>query len=141
MKYMKRLIAAWVVTVSLLAACDNNKPADKPMTATDTGRDFIRATLDGDFKTADALLLDDEHNRELFASYKSFYAHMPEDKKQAYKKASYNINTFTDVNDSVSLINYSNSYMNQPMNIKLVKKNNEWKVDFKYTSEATDSVK
>ncbi len=140
MNDMKRLIAALVIAGGLVTAC-NNKPADKPATATDAGRDFIRATLDGDFKTADALLLDDEHNRELFASYKSFYDHMPEDKKQAYKKASYNINTFTDVNDSVSLINYSNSYMNQPMNIKLVKKNSEWKVDFKYTSEEIDSAR
>ena len=117
----------------IILSC-NNSSDKKPSTAMDTGRDFIRATLDGDFNKAQLLLLQDGRNTELFESYKTFYKRLPEEKKEAYKKASYNINTYTDVNDSVKLINYSNTYMNQPMNIKLVEKNSEWKVDFKFTS-------
>ena len=101
----------------------------------DTGRSFIRATLDGDFRAAEPLVLKDEKNTELFESFKRIYERLPEEKKQAYKNASYNINKYDDVNDSVKLINYSNSYMKQPMDIKIVRINKEWKIDFKYTSE------
>jgi hypothetical protein len=38
-----------------------------------------------------------------------------------------------EVNDSTTVINYSNDYMNKPMEIKVIRSNNEWKVDFKYT--------
>ena len=47
--------------------------------------------------------------------------------------ADYNINKYLDINDSTAIINYSNSYMNKPMEIKLLHQNNEWDVDFKYT--------
>ena len=113
----------------------NTAPAAAPSTAVETGRDFIRATLNGDFPGAEKLLLNDPRNTELFISYKSFYDRLPAEKKAGYKNASYNINTFRDLNDSVSLINYSNSYMKQPMNIKLVRRDKTWKVDFKFTSE------
>lgn len=113
-------------------------PVAAPTTAVETGRDFIRATLDGDFPSAEKLLLNDPRNTELFDSYKGFYERLPAEKKAAYKNASYNINTFRDLNDSVSLINYSNTYMNQPMNIKIVRRDKVWRIDFKYTSE--DSI-
>ena len=58
---------------------------------------------------------------------------LPEEKRKKYKEASYNINKFEDVNDSTAIINYSNSYMNKPMEIKLVRANKIWAVDFKYT--------
>ena len=129
---VKNILAA--ATLLLFISCGSGKSAG-PETAMDAGRDFIRATLDGDFPAAEALLLKDDQNTAMFASYKDFYTRLPAEKKQAYKKASYNINTYKDLNDSVSLINYSNTYMNQPLNIKLVKKDRLWQVDFKYTSE------
>ena len=110
-------------------------PAEQPNTAMDTGRSFIRATLDGDFKSAEPLLLKDEKNTELFESFKRIYERLPAEKKRSYKEASYTINEYKDVNDSVSLINYSNSFMKQPLDIKLVRSDKAWKVDFKYTSE------
>jgi len=124
----------FIAVLIMLAACSNKKDT-RPVTAMDTGRDFIRATLDGDFKTAESLLLNEPENNQLFDSYKELYSRLRPDQKDAYHKASYNINTFKDLNDSVSVINYSNSYMQKPMNIKLVRKDNLWRVDFKYTSQ------
>ena len=47
-----------------LIAC---KPkVERPHTALDTGRVFIRASLDGDFKTAENLLLKDSESVQLF---------------------------------------------------------------------------
>ena len=129
-----------ILTLSIIIfSCKNNDPK-RPTTATETGTEFIRATLDGNFKSAEILLLNDAQNKAMFDSYKTYYERLPQEKKQAYKKASYIINTLTDENDSTTIINYSNSYMKQPMNIKVVRRNNEWGIDFKYTSADSTST-
>ncbi len=128
---MKKYIIV-LLAVIIASSCSDKKNAI-PDTAMDTGRTFIRASLDGDFKTAEPLLLNDTANNQLFDSYKEFYNKLSEDKKKKYKEASYEINKMEDVNDSITIINYSNSYMNKPMEIKLVRLNKKWSVDFKYT--------
>ncbi len=114
-------------------AC-NSKKEERPTTALDTGRAFIRASLDGDFRTAEQYLLKDSQNIDLFESYKTFYSRLSNEKKSNYKSASYDINKYLDVDDSTTIINYSNSYMKKPMEIKLVRRNGAWSVDFKYIS-------
>ncbi len=123
-----------ILTLCIIICSCKNNDEKRPTTATETGTEFIRATLDGNFKSAEKLLLNDAQNTAMFDSYKTYYERLPQEKKQAYKKASYIINTLTDENDSTTIINYSNSYMKQPMNIKVVRRNETWSVDFKYTS-------
>ncbi len=130
---MLRKIFSLTLVILFVCSCDNNKH-EGPTTALDTGREFIRASLDGDFPAAEKLILPGDENLQLFQSYKLYYERLPEEKKQRYKDADYKINKFIDLNDSASIINYSNDYMNKPMEIKLVRQNKEWKVDFKYTS-------
>lgn len=130
MKYLVGLAAVILV----LASCNNKK--EHPTTALDTGNSFIRASLDGNFKEASYLLLQDTVNIQLFSSYEEFYKKLPAENKKNYKEASYNINKFTELNDSTAILNYSNSYMNEPLEIKLVYKNKLWQVDFKHTSAA-----
>ncbi|HRN79813.1 MAG TPA: hypothetical protein PKY29_06015 [Ferruginibacter sp.] len=124
----------WIcLAIFLLTACNSNDNA-YPETAMDTGRTFIRASLDGDFKEAERLLLPETENREMFNSYMRYYQKMPGETKANYKKASFEINEFLELNDSTTIINYSNSYMNKPMEIKVVRSNNRWQVDFTYTT-------
>lgn len=106
---------------------------EKASTAMDTGREFIRASLNGDFETAGKYILKDSQNVQLFDSYKTFYGKLPEEKKEGYRKASYEINKYLDLDDSTTIINYSNDYMNKPMDIKIIRKDKQWWVDFKYT--------
>ena len=122
-----------VSLVLLLAYSCNTNESKRPESALDTGRDFIRASLDGKFENAMPLILQDSQNLQLFETYKILYKRLPADKKQNYQKASYTINKYEDLNDSVTIINYSNNYMNKPMEIKLVKMTGLWHVDFKYT--------
>lgn len=129
---MAQKIILFLFLLGMVYSCSEKKPA-RPATALDTGREFIRASLDGNFKNAEALLLKDSQNIQLFESYKMYYNRLPEEKKNNYKKASYNINKYADLDDSNTIINYSNSYMNKPMEIKVVNSNKEWNVDFKYT--------
>ena len=121
-----------LICISFFSCFENDKKLEN--TATAVGRDFIRATLDGNFKDAESLLIKDSLNVEIFASYKNYYTKLADDKKKGYKNANIIINTMIDVNDSTSIIDYSNSFMNQPQKIKLVKHNTLWVVDFKYTS-------
>lgn len=130
-RFMKILVMAFLL-LPFLVSCSGDKKS-YPDNSMDAGRDFIRASLDGDFETAGKMILSDEENRQLFESYKRFYARLPEEKRENYKKASYEINKFTEVNDSTTLMNYSNSYMHSPLDIKVVKKEGMWKIDFKYT--------
>jgi hypothetical protein len=128
MKYYSLLFACSI----LLISCKQKK-TESPATAMEVGRSFIRASLDGDFKTAEPLILSDVENRQAFESFKNYFAQLPEAQRNQYKTANYNINKYEDVNDSTTIINYSNSYMNKPMEIKLVRIENKWLVDFKYT--------
>ncbi|MEO6403844.1 MAG: hypothetical protein ABIY51_13920 [Ferruginibacter sp.] len=121
-----------VIAVFCFISCNNNSTS-RPTTALDTGREFIRASLDGNFKGAETLIFKDTQNVQLFDSYKQFYSKLPGQKKSAYQKASYEINKYQDLNDSTTIINYSNSYMKKPMDIKVVRKNDLWQIDFKFT--------
>jgi hypothetical protein len=130
---MIKKIFAVLLSVIFICSC-NNETEKRPETALDTGRAFIRASLDGDFKTTEKLLLKDTQNLQLFESYKMYYERMNAEKKKNYKSASYEINKYLDVDDSTTIINYSNSYMNKPIEIKVVRKDKQWFIDFKYIS-------
>ncbi len=123
----------FLLLITLAYSCSNEKEK-RPTTALDTGRSFIRASLDGDFEITQQLILKDTQNLQLFESYKMLYKRMPAEKKKNYKSASYEINKYLDLDDSTTIINYSNSYMHKPMEIKVVRMNNEWCIDFKYIS-------
>lgn len=122
------------ITIMVSVSCNSDKSA-KPAGALDTGREFIRASLDGEFKKAEEYILKDSTNVQLFNSYKAFYQNLPEETKNNYKTAEYNINEIIEEGDSVTIINYSNTFMNRPMEIKMVNRNSEWQVDFKHTSD------
>lgn len=129
---MKKILLLSIISLVLLFGCKDEAVA--PGTAMETGNEFIRASLDGDFDKAEKLLLEDPENQQLFDSYKKFYTRLPEDTKKHYKDAAYVINKYLDVDDSTALINYSNDYMKKPMDLKLVRVQKLWKVDFKYMS-------
>ena len=50
-----------------------------------------------------------------------------------YGKASINIIEDAAMNDSVHIINYKNSYDNMARKVKVIKRDDKWLVDFKYT--------
>jgi hypothetical protein len=138
---MKISIFFTLIIVALFS-CNEQEQKKRPANSMDVGRNFIRATLDGDFVTAEDLLVKDSLNMQTFQTYKNYYkTNLSTDIKKGYKKASYNINKLEDVNDSTVIINYSNTYMNKPTNIRIVKQDNIWSVDFKYTTGDTTAVK
>ena len=128
---MLKKIIPFFISVALLFSCSHKH--ERPDTALDTGRSFIRATLDGDFDAAQELIYSDSLNVQYFNLYKTQYERSSDDEKKNYKNADYTINKYDNVNDSVTIIDYSNSYMKKPLELKVVRKDNEWQIDFKYT--------
>ena len=124
----------------LLSGCNNS---DKQAATTtpeddlDAARNFIRSTLDGNYQTARTLILPDSVNTEWLDIYeRSYKEKMSAEDKKAYKNASINIHELQKVNDSLSIVHYSNSYFKKDTHqLKMIKTSNRWLVDFKYYFE------
>src|SRR3712207_2507905 len=114
-------------------SCKNNSYS-KPEDAQDAGREFIRASLDGNYQKALFYLYRDssDTNVMLLDKQKNNYNQLPEEAKVNYKEASIRALRIEPVNDSVVNYMYTNSYKPEDTTtIKIVRINNEWLVDLK----------
>jgi hypothetical protein len=130
-KKMKRSLIVSAVFIFFIG-CKNSSSVDKsdPL---ESGRGFIEASLKGDYITAKKYLLDDSTNLQYFEGLKDFNSKMDVENRRGYSDANIIIDSSIAKSDSVNIIYYTNSFKNKPSKIKLVKRNNEWFVDFKYT--------
>lgn len=118
-----------------LFSCKNEEDEyHKPESALDAGREFIQESLKGKFNAANKYMLQDEDNQFWLAKWSNEFNKLSEQDKAGYSKAAITIFEVNDVvPDSVTIINFSNSYKKRQQKIKVVKTNGDWKVDFKYT--------
>ena len=125
----------FILSFTLLFSCKNkDEEYHKPESAIDAGREFIQQSLKGQFNTANKYMLQDEDNIYWLSKWREEYNKMSEEEKVAYSKSSINIAEISDVvPDSVTVINFSNSYKKRPQKVKVVNNNGTWQVDFKYT--------
>jgi hypothetical protein len=123
-----------ILFLLLLAAC-NSQPVDfeKPEDGLDAAREFIRAELDGDYVKGGLFILKDEEDQKLYQRYVDYMKKRPGKELIELKQASILVNKVEELSDSVHIINYSNSYSKRPMDIKMVRQDGEWWVDFSYT--------
>lgn len=124
----------------LFISCGGIDNYEKPDDPLDAGRDFIKAALEGDMNKAELFILKDPTNERLFNEVVKKYKTYSPEEKAGYKDANIRVNKSQDINDSTTIINYSNSFKKENNEIKLVKHNNEWWVDFKYTFTGADST-
>ena len=119
----------------LIFSCKNKEEEyHQPENALDAGRIFIQETLKGKFNAANRYMLQDEDNQFWLAKWSKEFNNSTEQDKAGFSKAAITIYEVNDViPDSVTIINFTNSYKKRPQKIKVVKSNGEWKVDFKYT--------
>jgi hypothetical protein len=113
-----------------LAACGNNG-FKKAEDAQDAGREFIRASLDGNYEKASFYLYADSTNKMMFTKWKKDYDRLPPDEQQKYKDADILPIDIRAVNDSVTSYTYANSYKKDTTTIRVVRLNGEWLVDLK----------
>jgi len=120
------------------AACNNqDKKAEESKSENDidAARNFIRAALDGKFNEAKTFLLSDSSNIQYFDANERNYQRINQDEKRSYREATINIHNVTPVNDSMTIVIYSNSFKNDHDTLRILKKKNQWLVDLKYLFE------
>ncbi len=122
------------VLLALLAfSCNTPAGFKKPEDGLDAGREFIRAVLDGDYKKGELYVIPEEEDLRLYKRYTEYMRKRSGTELIELKQASIIINKVEEVSDTLQIINYSNSYTKKPTDIKVVKKDGEWWVDFSYT--------
>lgn len=129
MKFSKIITAL----LFIMMGCEQPQGFIEPEDPLDAGREFVRATLDGNFERAALYVNNDPEDKDLFVRYENFMKHQPKEIKLQFKSASIIIHNVKNDSDSVSYMNYSNSYTNKPMDLKIVKQANKWRVDLSYT--------
>lgn len=130
MKYFLFFIAC----IFLFSCKNEDEEYHQPESALDAGREFIQQSLKGKFTIANKYMLQDEENQFWLGKSIQTFNKYSEEEKTAFSRASIVITEVADViPDSVTIINFSNSYRKVPQKLKVVKNNNNWLVDFKYT--------
>lgn len=124
-----------------LASCKNAEEV-RSENAVDAARNFIQAALNFDFEKAAGFMVDDSLNRQdLHLMERVLERNLTKEDRDNYRKASIHIHENRQINDSTSVIYYSNSYKNIKDSLKVVSRNGLWLVDFKYTfNQGTDSL-
>jgi len=129
---MKIKILLGAFSLLLLYSCNTEKKV--PNTDIDVARAFIRDVLENKFAEAEELILKEETNKEYFDLFKKQYESKSKSELENYRNADIIINEISPVNDSVSIINYSNSFRrDKNSKVKMVRVNSQWLVDLKYT--------
>lgn len=134
------------ITLSFLLffafACGNNDNKDiAGENDIDAARSFIRAALDGDYNKARTFMLQDSINLEDLNKAIVLNERLTPDEKKQYRESTIRIFETRSINDSSSIITYSNSYRNRKDSLLVVKDAGRWVVDFKYIfPHKTDSL-
>ena len=126
---MKQLYILFLAVV-LLSCGPYYAPAT---TALEGGREFIDACLKGDFDKAASYMIEDKENNDYLLKIKRDFHENSSEQRMEYGKASINIIEDAAMNDPVHIINYKNSYDNMARKVKVIKRDDKWLVDFKYT--------
>lgn len=127
---MKQLL---LLILLFTASCKSSNSYENATSALDAGREFIDASLKGDFAKAYFYMLQDVENKKFLDKTETNYREKDRDGREQYRQASINIGKVTDITDKETIINYSNTYDKISYKLKVVFVNNKWVVDFKYT--------
>jgi hypothetical protein len=131
---MKRIPSLFLFLLFFAVACNQ---ADKTMSAgaesdIDAARSFIRAALDGNFEKARTYLFQDSLNNVYMDVTERSYNKFAKDTVNQYRSASINIHNVQTLNDSVTLVTFSNSFRNDHQSLRVVKTDGRWQIDLKY---------
>jgi hypothetical protein len=119
----------------LLTACGGGSHGyKKAEDAQDAGREFIRASLDGDYDKASFYMYSDTTNKMLLDKWKRDYDHMDHEEQKKYRGADIVVYNMQALNDSVTSYTYANSFKKDTTTIQVVRiggASGDWLVDLK----------
>ena len=135
---MKGLLIISLFLVGFFTSCRNSDTDRSDTTKTsendvDAARNFIRLFLDGELDKARTMLVTDSLNTQIFDAYERIYKNRRATEKNGYKGSTIQIHSVRTVNDSVSVVSYSNSFKKIVYSLKVMKDDGAWKIDLKYS--------
>lgn len=129
---MKFTLLLSLICCLAISSCNTKKIS--PNTDIEVAREFIKNILESNFKDAETFVLNEETNRQFFELFKKEFESKSKSELESFKNADIIINEISPISDSVSIINYSNSFKKDKTNkLKMVRINGQWMVDLKYT--------
>lgn len=135
---MKQKLILFFAVALIIFSCNSKNTL--PETDIEAASQFVQDIWQSDFAKAEKLLLKDEKNNQIFDRFEEHFKTRPKEELEQYKKATIILNDVKQLNDSVSIINYSNSFNKvEKTDLKIVRKNGLWLVDLKYTIPQTDT--
>ena len=139
---MKTFGIALVSAALMMSGCGNKKSVASSENDLDAARNFIQAALSNDFKKAAQYMLDDSINRNYLDVTARSFGHLDPDTRDKYRGASIRIHQpVTYLNDSTTIIIYSNSYKNDLDTLRVCRKDGNWLVDLKYLFQSSTEPK
>lgn len=120
-----------IMVLLFLASCKGGREQNEAETDLVAAKEFVQAALKGKYDRAADFMLHDSLNDERLDAVSRM--ELSSDEKQGLWDASINIHSRKLINDSTSIIVYSNSFHKENQDtLKVVKKDGKWLVDFKY---------
>ena len=121
----------FIPSLLLLAACGGPHSYKKAEDAQDAGREFIRASLDGDYEKASFYLYSDTTNQMLLDKWKKDYDKLDHEEQKKYRDADIRVINLGAINDSITTYTYANTYKKDTTTIRVVRVKGDWLVDLK----------
>ncbi|MEP7278795.1 MAG: hypothetical protein ABI813_09150 [Bacteroidota bacterium] len=123
----------FIVSAAIVISCNSEASYTKAADGQEAAREFIRASLDGNYNKASFYLFKDsaDVNQMLLRKWETDYSHWSQEDKVGHKEANIIVITTQPINDSAMNYIYSNSYKKDTTTIKVVRSNGEWLVDLK----------
>lgn len=118
--------------IVFVTGCTAGGGYEKAEDAQDAGRQFIRATLDGDHQKARFYLLKDTTNLLLIERQQQNYSRLNSEEKRQRRESNIHPLSIQKLNDSTTRYQYYSSYNKKDTTtISIVKSNGDWVVDLK----------
>lgn len=131
---MKRIFSIAILLTIL--SCNNTAQQDeekKSVTDIDAARNFLNASLKGDFREASNFMLQDSINTGyLFYTEQKYKTDSIEVKRELKEASLHFYEPSLRPNDSTTILIFSNSYKNDKDTLRIVKLQGKWLVDLKY---------
>lgn len=126
-------IQPFLFVMILLYACSGAEQYKKAESASDAGREFIRASLDGNYNKAKYYLLQDSANMMILDKWKNdTYDKLSNEERVSYTQANILPVLIQPLNDSLVNYVFTNTYKNNDTTtIRIMKVRGEWLVDLK----------
>jgi hypothetical protein len=128
--YLSSFLLFFPIAIGIGACNNDNKETPKAENDVDAIRNFIQFALYGDYEKAKTYMLPDSLNKEQMNAVER--VNLSPEEKKGLATSSINIHNVNRVNDSTTIVIYSNSFKNNWDTLKAVKQNGEWLVDFNY---------